>query len=223
MAEWFILGVPSTLRARFSPSKNNPAALKLMRKLLKKYAFGLQRPLTDDWRSYGAAVFDLGIERGATEFDQRTRRRERKIQQYKNPGLTFRGPTRSRLGPNEPRASRYSISLGAGPGPFKTSTKGPPPIAGARSCVPGPKHQPDSVLSSIFDLRLTVVLRVRGWASGRRHSWNLQPTTGVFFRFAASNKSVPLGVCLPSDGSSKKPQSLENVGASTAPPEGART
>src|SRR5271166_6459595 len=43
--------------------RNKHAALKLMRKLLKKYAFVPERLVTDDLRSYGAAVRDLGIER----------------------------------------------------------------------------------------------------------------------------------------------------------------
>ncbi len=46
-----------------APSKRNKhAALKLMRKLLKKYAFVPERLVTDDLRSYGAAVRDLRIE-----------------------------------------------------------------------------------------------------------------------------------------------------------------
>src|SRR5271157_1898092 len=43
--------------------RNKHAALKLMRKLLKKYAFVPERLVTDDLRSYGAAVRELGIER----------------------------------------------------------------------------------------------------------------------------------------------------------------
>src|SRR5208283_5864950 len=43
--------------------RNKHAALKLMRKLLKKYAFAPERLVTDDLRSYSAAVRDLGIER----------------------------------------------------------------------------------------------------------------------------------------------------------------
>ena len=42
--------------------RNKQAALKLMRKLLKKYAFVPERLVTDDLRSYGAAARDLGIE-----------------------------------------------------------------------------------------------------------------------------------------------------------------
>jgi putative transposase len=42
--------------------RNKHAALKLMRKLLKKYAFVPERMITDDLRSYGAAARELGIE-----------------------------------------------------------------------------------------------------------------------------------------------------------------
>ena len=68
--------------------RNKHAALKLMRKLLKKYAFVPERLVTDDLRSYGAAVRDLRIERRhergrwknnrAENSHQPTRRRERK-------------------------------------------------------------------------------------------------------------------------------------------------
>ncbi len=43
--------------------RNKHAAMKLMRKLLKKYAFVPERLVTDDLRSYSAAVRELGIER----------------------------------------------------------------------------------------------------------------------------------------------------------------
>src|SRR5450631_860680 len=43
--------------------RNKHAALKLMRKLLKKYGFVPDRLITDDLRSYGAGAHDLGIER----------------------------------------------------------------------------------------------------------------------------------------------------------------
>jgi putative transposase len=42
--------------------RDKHAALKLMRKLLKKYAFAPERLVTDDLRSYGAAARDLGIQ-----------------------------------------------------------------------------------------------------------------------------------------------------------------
>ncbi len=43
--------------------RNKHAALKLMRKLLKKYTFVPERLVTDDLRSYNAAARELGIER----------------------------------------------------------------------------------------------------------------------------------------------------------------
>jgi putative transposase len=44
-------------------NRNKQAALKLMRKLLKKYAFVPERLVTGDLRSYSAAVPEPGIER----------------------------------------------------------------------------------------------------------------------------------------------------------------
>jgi putative transposase len=76
--------------------RNKHAALKLMRKLLKKYTFVPERMITDDLRSYSAAARDLGIggrhERGrwrnnrAENSHQPTRRRERKMQRFKSSG-----------------------------------------------------------------------------------------------------------------------------------------
>ena len=76
--------------------RNTHAALKLMRKLLRKYAFVPERLVTDDLRSYSAAVHVLGIERRhergrwknnrAENSHQPTRRRERKMQRFKSPG-----------------------------------------------------------------------------------------------------------------------------------------
>ena len=43
--------------------RDQRAAMKLMRKLLKKYGFVPDRLITDDLRSYGAAARDLGIEK----------------------------------------------------------------------------------------------------------------------------------------------------------------
>ena len=76
--------------------RDKHAALKLMRKLLKKYAFALDRLVMDDLRSYAPAARDLGIEhlheRGrwknnrAENSYQPTRRRERKMQRFKSAG-----------------------------------------------------------------------------------------------------------------------------------------
>ena len=74
--------------------RNKQAALKLMRKLLKKYGFIPDKLVTEDLRSYGAAVSDLGMtkchERGRWRNNrashQPTRRRERKMQGFKSVG-----------------------------------------------------------------------------------------------------------------------------------------
>ena len=74
--------------------RNKHAALKLMRKLLRKYAFVPERLVTYDLRSYSAAVHVLGIqhchERGRWKNNRAenspTRRRERKMQRFKSPG-----------------------------------------------------------------------------------------------------------------------------------------
>jgi hypothetical protein len=76
--------------------RNKHAALKLMRKLLKKYGFVPNQLITDDLRSYGVAARELGIEshheRGrwrnnrVENSHQPTRRRERKMQGFKSPG-----------------------------------------------------------------------------------------------------------------------------------------
>jgi putative transposase len=109
--------------------RNKHAALKLMRKLLKKYGFVPNRMITDDLRSYGAATHDLGIdsrhERGrwknnrAENSHPPTRRRERKMQRFKSPGCSpeiplnprrrlqhLQRPAPSRLCPNAPHLPR---------------------------------------------------------------------------------------------------------------------
>ena len=73
--------------------RNKHAALKLMRKLLRTYAFVPERLVTDDLRSYSAAVRVLGIERRhergrwknnrVENSHQPTRRRERKMQRFR--------------------------------------------------------------------------------------------------------------------------------------------
>ena len=76
--------------------RNKHAALKLMRKPLKKYALAPERLVTDDLRSYRAAARELGIERRhergrwknnrAENSHQPTRWRECKMQRFKSPG-----------------------------------------------------------------------------------------------------------------------------------------
>src|SRR5450432_1173049 len=108
--------------------RNKHAALKLMRKLLKKYGFAPDRMITDDLGSYATAARDLGMarrhERGrwknnrAENSHQPTRRRERKVQRFKGPGSAQKflsthaavynifTPTPSHIGPNAPSAPR---------------------------------------------------------------------------------------------------------------------
>ena len=80
--------------------RNKAAALKLMRKLIKRYAFVPDRLVTDDLRSYRAAANELGLagrhDRGqwrnnrAENSHQPTRRRERKMQGFKSAGSAQR-------------------------------------------------------------------------------------------------------------------------------------
>src|SRR6201991_2686144 len=80
--------------------RNKRAALKLMRKLLKKTGFVPDKLVTDELASYGAATRDLGLEtrheRGrsrnnrAANSHQPIRRRERKMQRFKSMGSAQR-------------------------------------------------------------------------------------------------------------------------------------
>jgi transposase-like protein len=79
-------------------TRDKRAAIKLMRKLLKKYAVVPERFVTDELRSYRAAASDLGLasrhERGrwknnrAENSYQPTRRRERKMPRFKSASST---------------------------------------------------------------------------------------------------------------------------------------
>ena len=99
MDVWSNSGAPSMAKERVldvlvQTKRNKAAALKLMRKLLKKYGFVPQILVTDDLRSYHAAARDLGIENRhrtgrwrnnrAENSHQPTRRRERKMQGFKS-------------------------------------------------------------------------------------------------------------------------------------------
>ena len=76
--------------------RDKAAAVKLMRKLLKKQGFAPDVRVTDKLRSYGAATSEIGLlahhEQGshknnrAENSHQPVRRRERKMQRFKSPG-----------------------------------------------------------------------------------------------------------------------------------------
>ena len=95
--------------------RNKHAALKLMRKLLKKYAFAPERLVTDDLRSYAPAARDLGIEHlhesgrwrnnRAENSHQPTRRRERKMQRSR-----ARAPRRNSSQPTPPRTTLLTFN-----------------------------------------------------------------------------------------------------------------
>jgi len=80
----------------FSAGRDKHAALRLMRKLLRKQGFAPRLIVTDKLRSYGAAFHDLHLtcrrEQGlrmnnrAENSHQIVRRRERKIQRFKSAG-----------------------------------------------------------------------------------------------------------------------------------------
>ena len=76
--------------------RNKAAAVKLMRKLMKKHGFAPSVLVTDKLRSYAAAKAETGMsahhEQGlrknnrAENSHQPVRRRERKMQRFKSPG-----------------------------------------------------------------------------------------------------------------------------------------
>ena len=78
------------------PRRNKRAALKLMRKLLKKQGYAPDRIVTDKLGSYSAALRELGLKRlhvtggrsnnRAEVSHQPTRRRERRMGRFKSPG-----------------------------------------------------------------------------------------------------------------------------------------
>jgi transposase-like protein len=82
------------------PRRNAKAALKLMRKLLKKHGWAPTRITTDKLRSYHVAFRTLGLtaehiddkraNNRAENSHQPVRRRERKMQRFKSPGSAQR-------------------------------------------------------------------------------------------------------------------------------------
>ena len=112
--------------------RDKAAAVKLMRKLLKKQGFAPDVLVTDKLRSYGAAKAEIGLsarhEQGlrknnrAENSHQPTRRRERKMQRFKSPGSaqrflsvhaavqnTFNVQRHLYIPPHAPRPQRRSV------------------------------------------------------------------------------------------------------------------
>jgi transposase-like protein len=100
--------------------RDKAAALKLMRKLLKKQGFAPTAVTTDKLRSYGAAFTELGLaarhEQGlrtnnrAEVSHQPLRRREGKMQQFKSPGSAQRFASMHAAAYNTFNVQRHLIS-----------------------------------------------------------------------------------------------------------------
>jgi len=85
---------------RIQRGRDKAAAVKLLRKRLKKQGFAPDVPVTDRLRSYGASKSEIGFsarhDQGlrannrAENSYQPTRRRERKMQRFKSPGSAQR-------------------------------------------------------------------------------------------------------------------------------------
>ena len=110
--------------------RNKAAAVKLMRKLIKKQGFAPDVLVTDKLRSYGAAKaerlsarHEQGLRKNnrAENSHQPTRRRERKMQRFKSPGSAqhllsvhaaaqhLQRPAPSHIPPHAPRPPRRSV------------------------------------------------------------------------------------------------------------------
>jgi transposase-like protein len=109
MAAWSICGEPSTegkvLDVLVQTKRNKRAALKLMRKLLKKYGFVPDKLITDELRSFAAAAGRLGI----AKRHERGRWRNNRAENSHQPTPT-KGEEDARV---QERGIRVQISLSA--------------------------------------------------------------------------------------------------------------
>ena len=102
--------------------RNTAAAVRLMRKLLRKQGLAPEAIVTDRLRSYGAAIRELGLsaqhEQGqrqnnrAENSHQPTRRRERKMQRFKSSGSAQRFLSAHAAVHNTLNVERHLISRG---------------------------------------------------------------------------------------------------------------
>ena len=135
-------GARSTMKAKFSTCSCNDgatgAAVKLMRKLLKKHGFAPDVLVTDKLRSYGAAKSEIGLsarhEQGLRKNNrdenshQPTRRRERKMQRFKSPGSAQRFLSIDAAVQNTFNVQRHLTSRArSGSSEKKHSRRGEPP------------------------------------------------------------------------------------------------
>ena len=106
--------------------RNRHAALKLMRKLLRKYAFVPERLVTDDLRSYSAAVHVLGIQRRHVRGRWKNNRAENSHQQRGGGSARCSG-SRARVQPRNscqrvPPSTTSSTSNVISPQPKRTAS-----------------------------------------------------------------------------------------------------
>jgi transposase-like protein len=129
--------------------RDKHAALKLMRKLLKKYAMVPERLVTDDLRSYGVAARDLGIEGRHERGRWKNNRAENSHQPTRRGEL--RGTTQRRA-PRVARQSRHITHKAIGTLPIHFR---PALLAGLSRVMTDP--------TVLYPLRNATVIR------GRRH------------------------------------------------------
>jgi putative transposase len=105
--------------------RNKHAALKLMRKLLKKYAFVPERLVTDDLRSYSAAVLNVGMSAGdGGTIERRTRISRRDGGSAKCSGSRVRVQRRN-FSPPTPPSTTPLTSNAISPRPKRTARCAP--------------------------------------------------------------------------------------------------